>query len=274
MNSMVDFDEELTRGRETYDDHVGEWWITRANDADHQEAYANIVYQISTQCKNPKVIVDYACGPGYILEHLAKTFPDAKLIGVDGSKKQLDVARGRLEKIRSSDSFELIESNLPNFELDVKADLVVFVFPNICPGEDVDIYNDNGYQDEGEIGVANELANDGDEDDDEDAEELQDDLLTSKVISRNLHSLCNDGGMCVRVEYSQSPRCDLDKLTEKRTCFEEGSLAKYNGETCEKLFDFFQNFYFESPVILDVYHQTKDEDDKNGGYFITFLNKV
>lgn len=273
MNSMVDFDEELTRGRETYDEHVGEWWLSRANDLDHQEAYKNIVYQISTQCIDPKVIVDYACGPGYVLEHLARTYPNAKVIGIDGSKKQLDIAREKLLKFRSEDSFELIESNLPNFDLDIKADLVVFVFPNICPGEDVEIYNNNGYQDEGEIGVATELANDSD-DDDEDAEDMQDDLLTSKVISSNLHKLCNDSGMCVRVEYAQVPRNQLDKLTIKRTAYEEGSLGGYHGEECLKLFDFHQSFYFDSVVILDVFHQTNDEDDKEGGYFVTFLNRV
>ena len=91
----------------------------------------------------------------------------------------------------------------------------------------------------------------------------------------NLEALCKDGGMCVRVTYSNAKRADLSKLGQLRTDFEEGCLAlPVDGVKAEQLFSFEESIYKTSKVILDVYHQTEDEDDKTGGYFVSFLRAI
>ena len=53
-----------------------------------------------------RVIVDLGCGPGNITEHIALQWPQAQIIGVDGSEAMLSIARtrqrdfaGRVQKI-------------------------------------------------------------------------------------------------------------------------------------------------------------------------------
>ncbi len=43
-------------------------------------------------------IVDLGCGPGNITFRLGQNFPDCQIVGIDGSKAMLDIARNRLER--------------------------------------------------------------------------------------------------------------------------------------------------------------------------------
>jgi len=273
QNRMINFDDELDKGQESYNQVVGKWWLSQADDRSHKIAYKKIAQEIRLFCKHePETILDFACGGGQLLAEVAKLFPKSKFIGVDGSHKMLEKAKERLPQAT------FIETYLPDFKLKEKADLVIFCFPNIAPGEDCeDFYNEHGYQHPDDAKVAKYLseAKDPEEEETDDPEELYDDILTDKVISRNLRQLCKDGGMCVRVTYSNAKRADLSKLGQLRTDFEEGCLAlPVDGVKAEQLFSFEESIYKTSKVILDVYHQTEDEDDKTGGYFVSFLRAI
>ena len=67
----------------------------------------------------------------------------------------------------------------------------------------------------------------------------------------------------------------LSELTNWRSFFTEGALDKeVKGEKAEVFFKYLRNDFRRSQVILDVYHQTKDESDKSGGYFISTFKAV
>lgn len=262
MFREVDFDKELKKGYRSYNTKVGEWWLQRANDRAHKISYKKIAQDIRDYFeKDPKSILDYACGSGSLLKELARLFPKTKLIGVDGSTKMLEHAR-------KTTLAEFHQSYLPNFELNLKADVVIFCLPNIAADND-DVYETFGYQERDKV-VAKLLANPAEPDeDDENPEEIYDDLLTERVISRNLRQLCTN--TCVRITYSDSPRELLSELGQQRTDFEEGCLSGVQGKPCTQLFTLEKSVFHKSKIIEDVYHQTKDEDDKKGGFFVSFL---
>ena len=64
-------------------------------------------------------------------------------------------------------------------------------------------------------------------------------------------------------------------LVQQRLAFEEGSLEeKVDGYQAEQLFTLLNCLYFRSKVTEDVYHQTGEESDKEGGYLLTILAAV
>ena len=299
MNQEIDFDKEFELGNECYNNSVGDWWYSRSMDYTHQKAYRNIVKymkeSISKLNISPEFIVDYACGPGSMLALLAKSFPNSKIIGLDGSRKMLEHASNFLIKkkikfkfAKPEDAFDedesqvrLVETKLPNFSLPKeKADVVLFMFPNIVPkDEEQEYYDGHGYKNQNDEAVGKELANFKEEDSKDnpkdDPEELLDQILTLKVISRNISNLLKSNGMQFRVEYSASKREELTDGEQLRTKFEEGSLDKeINDKKAEQIFKLADSVYKRSKVILDVYHQTKDEEDKKGGYMISTLQRI
>ncbi len=280
----IDFEKELLRGRKSYNEHVGKWWVKQSLNAAHERAYRTIAEQ-ARRCAgaSPRVIVDYACGPGQILAKLYKKFPKAEIIGIDGSSMMLELTEKRLQRIGGDFDKRvlLVESDLPNFSLDLpKADLLVFAFPNVVVRtKDQPYYDEHGYQDNPDAKTASFLASSREPDpseetvtDEEDI--LFDNLLTGKVVSRNLRGLMKRGGICIRAEYSNAPREELTKLVQARQAFEEGSLGSFQGRKAVRLFSFRESFYYRSRVIEDVYHQTKDEADRTGGYFLNVLKAV
>jgi SAM-dependent methyltransferase len=44
---------------------------------------------------NSKSLLDVACGDGYLLERIAERFPAAQIVGIDASREELALARGR-----------------------------------------------------------------------------------------------------------------------------------------------------------------------------------
>lgn len=276
----INFDKEFEKGVDSYNGKVGKWWEKQANSLSHTRAYNNIASYLQKLFRKPKLIIDYACGNGKLLLKLAQTFPQSQLLGLDGSSYMLGKAYDVIKK--QAHRMHFIETTLPNFSLPKeRADLIVFCFPNIVPHPDEQPYYDkNGYKNKDDVAVAKWLAKAREEDPEEetvtdDEETLLDTLLTNKVISRNIRSLIKKGGYCVRVEYANAPREELTKLVRWRTMFEEGSLdTPMNGKKAEQLFKVVKTEYFNSKVIEDVYHQTNDEDDKEGGYYVVLLKAV
>jgi hypothetical protein len=172
---------------------------------------------------------------------------------------------------------ELIETELPDFSLTCsKADALLFVFPNIVPPEE-EFEDEDDLHDKNDLAVAEYLADarepdPEDETVEDDDETLLDSLLTDNVISRNLRGLLKKGGVCLRADYANAPRNELTELVRQRLAFQESSLGEtVNGLRATPLFTVVGSSYHRSKVLEDVYHQTRDETDKEGGYLITTL---
>lgn len=293
----IDFEKALTKGHKSYNSAVGDWWRRQAGNAAHAKAYRRVVeYMQRHKCRGGGFLVDYACGDGRFLEHLALTFPKTPIVALDGSRKMLEAAGKRLDaagvesgEAPVSKSFDekgprvrLVESMLPNFSLPKgKAAMVAFVFPNIAPSEDdQDYYDRHGYRNRRDVAVARMLARfrEMDPEDEvckDDPEVLFDGLMTERVISRNLRSLLRPGGRLFKVDYANAHRDDLSRLTNWRTFFGEGALARpIKDKSTEIFFQYEDCTYARSSVILDVFHQTKDPTDQTGGYFISRFEAV
>jgi hypothetical protein len=303
-NQSIDFERLLSEGHDSYNQEVGTWWNQQAENKAHKIAYKNISLYLKSQLpkslKKP-VIVDYACGTGAFMAELLKVIPNAQVIGLDGSEKMLEIAKHRITKagisceIISTKEYgkftskqgqftqvQLLDSVLPNFALPKgKADVGIFLFPNlVCAPEYRDYYDQHGYQDAKDSEVATLLArfremDPEDEIEPGDPEVLYDDLMTSKVLSRNLRHLVKKGGFLLRTDYANAPREELTSLTQWRTLFAEGALEiPIKGAASKPLFAYKNSLYKKSSVILDVYHQTQDPTDKEGGYYTSFFKAI
>jgi len=274
----INFDRELGKGVETYEKKLGKWWLNRSNDASHLYAYRRISAHLEQVARTePKKIIDYGCGAGHVLTRLYRRFPSSRIIGIDGSEFMLKRASERLRAQNRvwNQRVDLIQSKLPNFSLpEFKADAVFFVFPNIVPDPEED---DDYRLTSGDRAVAEYLSEAREPDPEEetvedDAETLCDDMLTENTVSWNLRELMKRGGICIRAEYANAPREEMTKLVQLRMAFQEGSLAtRVNGKKAERFFSLRDSTYHRSKVVEDVYHQTRDETDLEGGYLLSTL---
>ncbi|MBP1622671.1 MAG: Methyltransferase domain [Acidobacteria bacterium] len=273
------------RGKEqfSYDGDVGRWWLNHSLDAAHRRAYRNITNFIRDSfVRDPRLIVDYACGPGTLLALLSLRFRNSRLLGLDGSSYLLDLARRQFSLLpkRCAERITLIETELPNLSLlRGKADLVIFCFPNMVafgggnfPGKRVRLS-------EGDRRVAKSLSVADDPDGEGissfDSAANQRVLEQGRCVSLNLRRLLVPGGICVRVEYATMQRHELSPCELSHVSFEEGSLdSSVYGRTPRLWFRLLASAYFRSKVLEDVYEQTGDERDKDGGYLITVLRAV
>ncbi|MGY1724682.1 class I SAM-dependent methyltransferase [Blastococcus sp. SYSU DS0533] len=70
-------------------------------------------------------VVDTACGAGVGLVRLATTYPRCTVVGVDGDRHSLDLARARVEEAGLGDRVQLVHSALEDMELETPARVVV-----------------------------------------------------------------------------------------------------------------------------------------------------
>ena len=296
----IDFTRALRRGPVSYDAAVGAWWETRAADAPHQRAYAHVADAVRDSLRKRRVksplIVDYACGGGQFLLELARRIPDARIVGLDGSRKLLGLTAARceaqgLEAVVTTGAkafaaggprVRLVQTKLPNFRIPQgQADAVVFVFPNITPApDDQSVYDRNGYLNRGDTAVATLLARFREMDPEDEVTREKPDILldgymTERVLSRHIRGLLKTGGRWFKVDYANAPRAELTELSQWRCLFAECALEQpIKGLRSEVLFRLRGNDFRRSSVILDVYHQTRDPSDKTGGYFISEFEAV
>ncbi|MCZ6878098.1 MAG: class I SAM-dependent methyltransferase [Acidobacteria bacterium] len=280
--TKIDFDHELDRGPNTYNQTLGQWWLSQSSDRAHSYAYSKITqHLVSFFGQPPERIIDYACGAGHMLTRLYRCFSNSKLTGIDGSSLLLKLAGKRLQSTGQDwrQRVHLIETNLPDCSLPRgQADVLLFVFPNIVPAPDLpDSEEEKDSHHPEDRAVADYLAltrepNPEEETVEDDPETLCDSLITDNLISRNLRRLLKKGGVCVRADYANAPRNELTKLVEQRLAFQEGSLQEpVNGLRAEQLFKVVGSTYCRSKVLEDVYQQTRDKTDKDGGYLLTTL---
>lgn len=253
-----------------YNDIMAGWWRERAADRAHGRAYRNIAGFIRASLpREPRLVVDYACGAGQLLARLAPLFPHTRLVGLDGSDALLDLAAARLARLPGGRTAEvtLARTLLPmSRPLGEKADLAVYTFPNMmpareeAPGADLD-------RDDREI--ARRLARDPGGESDPTL------LEYGRSISRDLRRLLRRGGLCIRVEYADSRREEWEPGVLQQVAFEEGSLDQpIDGLRPRTWFRVLASAFFRSRVMEDVYEQTGEERDRSGGYLITVLGAV
>ncbi len=272
------------KSRFSYDREVGRWWLERSLDSAHGRAYRKIADFIrDTFVREPGTIVDYACGPGTLLALLSSRFRSSKLIGLDGSSFLLGLARRHFAALprQCSERISLVETRLPNMNvLRGKADLAIFCFPNMVPfAEEEDWPANRSCLSENDRQVAKSLSlaadPEGRDHKTEDASSNQYGLEQGRCVSLNLRRLLATGGICVRVEYATMQRHELSPMELAHVSFEEGSLdTNVERRKPRQWFRLLASAYFRSRVLEDVYEQTGDERDRNGGYLITVLRAI
>jgi SAM-dependent methyltransferase len=291
----INFSRAFQRGSRSYNSKVGEWWIRRSRDSSHQRAYRRIVEHIhgtlrSYRLRSPQFVVDYACGNGEMSRHLAREFPDARILALDGAKNMLRIALDNLKQhgldaglIDVEDAFRkpgprirLAQSALPNFLLPShKADVALFLFPNMNFSAAEKRYLESYFQKHnGHVpSIARMLSRMG-EDEEEQSRRAQNsifqDLLCERALTENVHQLLKRGGTWFIVEYSNVPRQQLSEIEQWRMLFAEAAWHPIvNDRQLHDRFEYLGSQYYRSQVILDVYEQTHDPDDRTGGYFIS-----
>lgn len=255
----------------SYDGEVGRWWLKRSLDRAHRRAYRRVAdFVRQSFARDPRVIVDYACGPGDLLALLSLRFPRSKLIGVDGSRFMLQRAARRVARLPAgcTGRIELIEKALPDVSiLRGRADVAIYCFPNMVPIDGrASRLTANDHR-------AAEILCRANRPGEEPCSQWA--LEQGRCVSRNLRRLLNPGGICIRVEYATVKRDELSPDELAYVSFEEGSLDHgVDGIRVRQWFRFVASAYFRSKVLEDVFEQTGDERDRDGGYLITVLRAV
>jgi SAM-dependent methyltransferase len=272
-------------GREfSYNGEVAHWWLKRASDDAHKRAYGNITAFIQASFpRAPRLIVDYACGAGNLLSLLSRQFTQSRLIGLDGSSYLLRAAERRLRRLPDDCSrrISLIETPLPDLNLlRGRADLAIFCFPNMMPSSEEEGTRGCAFElSEKDRRIAERLSLAEDPDNEGrrpcDPYAVQIAIEQNRRISCNLHRLLTRGGICVRAEYAATQRHEWPPVELQRVSFEEGSLdAEVEGLMPRQWFRVLASAYFRSRVMEDVYQQTGDKRDEDGGYLITVLRAL
>jgi SAM-dependent methyltransferase len=252
-----------------YNGEMARWWLQRSMDYSHRRAYRKIADFIrDSYRRDPKMIVDYACGAGNLLSLLSYRFPNSRLVGLDGSSYLLGLALRRLSRLPRScyGRISLIETALPRYNLlRSQADLVIFCFPNMTPSSEEENEREGKIRlKRNDSAIAKYLA-----------PKAPNALERSRGIAYSLRRLLIPGGICVRVEYATIHRHEFSRAELLKVSFEEGSLdTKVEGWRTRPWFRVQASAYFRSRVLEDVYQHTGDERDRNGGYLITVLRAV
>ncbi len=284
----IDFKKAFAKGYKSYDSEVGDWWVKQSRNSPHRRAYRKIAEVVRTTIRNPKFIVDYASANSEILKMLVRSFPESKFVLLDGSRRMLLSAKKELEKIGEHAEFvpamrcaretgpriRLVQTPLPNLSLPGRfADIVLFVFPNMNASSDEFAYMRKHAYSRADVMLARLLSRLSVQDPDEgcdDAEELCKALLHARAISKNIHKLLRRNGVFIRADYAEGPRDSLSEISLQRLRFGESSLdVRVGGKLNNDRFRYVTTRFSRSSVILDVYQQTRNPDDRRGGYIIS-----
>lgn len=285
---VVDFKRAFLKGYKSYDGEVGDWWVKQSRNSPHRRAYRKIAEVLRNTIRNPRFIVDYASANSQILKMLARSFPDCRFVLVDGSRRMLLHAKKELEKIGEHAEFvpamhcaretgpriRLVQTPLPNFSLPKRfADAVLFLLPSINATADEYAYMRKHAYTRADVMLARLLSRLSAQDPDEDcgeAEEVCKELLHARAISKNIHRLLRRNGLFLKADYAKGPRDTLSEISESRLRFGESSLdVRVGGKMNRDRFRYVSNCFSRSTVTLDVYQQTRNPQDKRGGYVIS-----
>ncbi len=264
----IRFDAELERGLASYEDVLGKWWLRQSLNGAHVRAYRRIARYIHDSFQRPlRRIVDYGCGTGALLSRLARRYPRAAVLGLDGSSFMLELARRRIARQgrACAGRVRLLRTPLPSFTPPAAAaDLAVYAFPNIVPDAPGGSFLAHAHRlTPAERHILDRLSGE------------REDLLRDRLIALDLRSLLKRGGYCVRVEYAAVRRDQLSPAELLRTGMEEGSLDIAVGRHRPRTwFRVVASSWFRSEVMNDVKHQAGTREGGPSGYAITILRAV
>lgn len=292
----IDFEKEFVKGSAAFEGFLADWWQEKSNDPAHRRAYRNIATKMhqtlsETGIVSPKFIVDYACGNGAILKSLSSRFPETNIIAIDGSKKMLSLAKSALQQtglrsqyVKVSNAFDkedseicLLHTSLPDFTLCAhQADVVLFLFPNITiNSKERRLIRKQINTDPLTLKIAKFLAKWNEVDSDFPADECMDDILDARAITYNIHQILKKGGFWFHVEYANAPRGEWDEVDQITTLFEESAWnVSIRRTQVRSEFRLMKSWFFRSSVMLDVYEQSGDPEDRDGGYVISVLQSL
>ena len=294
------FRKAFSKGSQSYDTWLGDWWLEQSSNRAHKRAYENIAAYIHTILRKtgrpqPRFLVDYACGSAGSLRAFAKSFPKTRFIGLDGSEKLLSKAKTDLNQIGCDAEFvspdecfrekgpraRLVHTALPTPFLPAgKADVVVFLFPNMNPTEQEMVDVKKQYRpDPATDRVARLLSTFPEEESEgenspQDAADIYETLLYERAISNHIHKLLTRKGLLFKGDYANASRETLLKLVQWKLLFSESALDIQEGRK-RKLdkFEYLGNKFFRSSILSDLYYQVPDPAYKKGGFFISQLQR-
>lgn len=285
---VADFKRVFRKGHTSYDTWLGDWWIKQSRNRAHQTAYGKIAeYVHSLGIHDPNFIVDYACGSGGALRALLNAFPSARFVGIDGSKKMLSLAGRMLNRsgfdtdfVSAREAFRakgprvrLLLSSLPNFALPKsKADVALFLFPNMnFSAPEKACLRTRVPGDPTVLAIARLLSRLREATDKpRKRQSIYEELLFERAMSANIHRLLKKGGLWIKTDYAEVCREGLSELMQWRTLFSESAFDAFvKDRMVRDKFEYLGNRFFRSSVVLDVYDQTKDLEDKSGGYIVS-----
>ena len=293
MKSQQQFDLAFLKGHKSYDTFLGNWWKKKSSDPAHRRAYRIIAedakFHLTRHKIRPRLLVDYACGDGGLLEQLASKFPDSAIVGLDGSEIMLNQAMQRLRRSKfdaalmsATDAFtrrgphvQLVRAALPDFQLPQgKADAAFFLFPNMnySPQECVRLHKQI-FGDPSERNAARFLSRLPDLDNPKkqpDPAEIYEDMMYERAIAANIHRMLRKGGYWFKADYSNCERKDWSDLTLWRMLFSESAFdVRVEENNSPDRFQLVQDTFYRSQVIRDVYDQTRNPTDRKGGYVLS-----
>ena len=268
-------------GYSSYDEHDygTAWWAERATDKAHQKAYQKIAKYIHkhSTIEDPHII-DFACGPGFLIKHLSEQMPQAQIIGIDESKQAIKAAK-KYHKIAIPDAARqqvtMQQMALPNFKHNLpQADIVIFSFPDFRADEEkkwIKHWSKHFADDHAEAKFLRRKHKKFYDDSDHSPVS---ELFIKRIAGRNIIDMCKPGGLIFRVEYSACKRGDCEEgfMEEMHfwECIKPLDKAFARKERKELVFaKKLRSKFYRSDVIHDVYAQTGDDDDLDGGFFIT-----
>lgn len=102
---------------ELMDDEAQAIAYAQADFAEPHEKFVDLFCQ-SHPYAAPRQVVDLGCGPGDITRRFARRFPEAQLLGVDGSQAMLDAGRPIIDGLAYKDRMRFVQGYLPGATLD------------------------------------------------------------------------------------------------------------------------------------------------------------
>ena len=268
----------------SYDDHDygTAWWSARAKDRAHQRAYRLIAETIAERArglkKKPQRLIDFACGAGFLIKHLSKEMPDLDIVGIDESQQAIDGAHDYHQQSLSAKQRQRVslqQMPLPNFTHKLKkAEILVFSFPDFrVDGEKKwvkkwkAIYPDDWDECKRLVRKLKKIYPDAEH-------STTYELFIKRIANRNILSMCKKGALVFRIEYSACKRSECDECYLEEMAFYEcvkPSHKRLKGERRKRITaaKMTESVFFKSKVVQDVFAQTGNQEDKEGGFFIS-----
>jgi hypothetical protein len=290
----VNFEKHLVRGERSYDTRIGDWWLKKSEDLAHRKAYEDIAKRIASWCTiPPEFLVDYAGASGALIRRLAPLLPKTRFVTLDGSRKMLKFGFQQISMSgldvdfvlpakafsRRGPRIRLVHTPLPWDDAPCGvADAAVLLFPNLnSTTHRQNLARRNWIRDKSVESVAHlfSLVLHEQSKKKHNSALAFEELILQRAVSENIRHMLKSGGLWFKADYANARRQQLDKVDDWKMLFAESAIDLKIGDLkTTGSFRLIENLYFKSGVIRDVYDQTRDPDDKTGGYILSIFRTL